>query len=54
MLLGRTELVFVEIDADTELDAMECSEVASAELVDSTDLGNDRGRRMERSHDGRR
>jgi hypothetical protein len=40
LLLGRIELVLVELDADVELDAMECTEVADAKIVSCTDLAN--------------
>ena len=43
----------MELDAGTELDATECLEVADAVLIGGTSLGNGRGRRMERGHDGR-
>jgi hypothetical protein len=36
LLLGRIELVDVELDAGTKLDA---TEVASVELISGTDLG---------------
>ena len=43
----------MELDAGAELDATECSEVASAELGGGTDLGSGRGRWMECSCNGR-
>jgi hypothetical protein len=47
------EPFFVELDAGTKLNAIECSKAAGAELDGGTDLGSGRGRRMERSRDGR-
>jgi hypothetical protein len=43
------ELVVVEFDTGTELDATEC-----AKLVGGTDLGSGRSRWMEHSRNGRR
>ena len=48
------ELVLVELDAGTELDATECSEVTDAELVGGTDLNSGCGRRIECGRDERR
>jgi hypothetical protein len=45
------ELVLVELDAGTELDATECVEVVDAELVSGTNIGSGRGRRIERGRD---
>jgi hypothetical protein len=47
LLLGRMELVVVELNAGLELDAMEYAEVAGAELDSGTDLGSGHSRRME-------
>jgi hypothetical protein len=47
LLLGRMELVVVELNAGLELDAMEYAEVVGAELDSGTDLGSGRSRRME-------
>jgi hypothetical protein len=44
----------MELDANAELDPIECSEVSDAELVGGTDLGSGHGMRMERGRDGRR
>jgi hypothetical protein len=46
-------LVVVKLDTSEELDAMECVEVAGAELVNGTDLSSSRGRWMECSRDRR-
>jgi hypothetical protein len=43
----------MELHAGTELDSMECSEVAGAKLVCVMNLGSGRGRRMEPGRDGR-
>jgi hypothetical protein len=43
----------VELDADVELDAMECTEVADAKIVSCTDLANGHGRRIEHGYNGR-
>jgi hypothetical protein len=43
----------MELHAGTELDSMECSEVAGAKLVCGMNLGSGRGRRMEPGRDGR-
>ena len=40
LLLGRMELVVVELDTGAELIAMECAELAGAELIDGTYLGS--------------
>jgi hypothetical protein len=47
LLLGRMELVVVELDATVYV------EVAGAELVSGTDLGSGRGKRMECGRDDR-
>jgi hypothetical protein len=54
LLLGRIELVVVELDIGVELDATECTEVAGTKLVDNTDLCNGHGGWMERNRNGRR
>ena len=38
LLLGRMELVLVELDAGAELNATEYADVVSAELIGGTDL----------------
>ena len=50
---AQWRLVDAELDASAELDATECAEVADAELVGSTNLGNGRGKRIERGRKGR-
>jgi hypothetical protein len=54
LLLGRTELILVELDVGAKLDATKCSKVADAELGDGTGLGSGYDRWMEHGHDGRR
>jgi hypothetical protein len=48
------ELVVVELDAGTEPDATEYTEVAGVELVGGIDFGSGRGRRMEHGRGERR
>ena len=47
------ELVLVDLDAGTRLNATECSEIAGAELGGGTDLCSGRDKRMECGRDGR-
>ena len=54
LLLRRMELIVVELDVGAELDATERAEVASVELIGSTNLNSGRDRHMECGRDGRR
>jgi hypothetical protein len=47
------ELIVVELDIGTELEATECAVVTGAALVGGTDLGSGRGRWMESNCNGR-
>ena len=48
------ELVVVELDVSSELNAIEYVEVAGAKVGGGTNLGSGRGRRMECGRNGRR
>ena len=54
LLLGRMELIVVDLNTDVELDATECTVVTGAALITDTNLSSGHGRWMERSRNRRR